>query len=208
MGLAAAPGRARGRPARWAPALLVAALAVLVAGCASSAAVPTAPAPEPVDPAPVVLQPPTLAADQLVPAPAQPPLLTVTGRIGLMNSGDALAFDAAALDQLGRVRITVYEPWVKQTMGFQGVWLADLLRVARLDPAASTVHVTALDDYQIDLTVDDVMAGGVLVATRGGDGAPIPVQDGGPTRLVFAGGVPAGASADQWIWSLRTIDVR
>jgi hypothetical protein len=25
---------------------------------------------------------------------------------------------------------------------------------------------------------------------------------------VFAGGVPSGASADQWIWSLSTIDVR
>ena len=76
------------------------------------------------------------------------------------------------------------------------------------DPAAQTVHVTALDDYQVDLSIADVRAGGVLLATRDGEGRAIPLEDGGPTRIVFAANVPAGASADQWIWSLSTIDVR
>jgi hypothetical protein len=34
------------------------------------------------------------------------------------------------------------------------------------------------------------------------------VADGGPTRIVFAKGVKSGANADQWIWSLKTIEVR
>ena len=73
---------------------------------------------------------------------------------------------------------------------------------------AQTIHFTALDDYQIDLSLADVRAGGILLATRTGDGGPIPIEDGGPTRIVFVGGVPAGASADQWIWNLAMIDVR
>jgi hypothetical protein len=199
MAQAGAAGRLAG------PALVVAAT---LAGCASSPAVPTESAPASVDPAPAVLEPAALRLDQPVPAPSGPPVLTLTGRIGATNGGNALAFDQATLNELGRVRITVYEPWVKQTLNFQGVWLSDLLALARPDPAARTVHITALDDYQVDLGLADVMSGGVMLATRDGAGALIRVEDGGPTRIVFAGGVPSGASADQWIWSLSTIDLR
>lgn len=186
--------------------LLGAAMVLVAAACATSA--PAAGPAEKVDPAPVVLQAATLLPDQPVPAPTGMLLLAVTGRIGVTNGGNALSLDQQTLDALGLLRLTVHEPWVKQTLNFEGVWLSDLLRVARPDPTAQTLHITALDDYQVDLPLADVMAGGVLLATRDGDGNPIPVEDGGPTRIVFAGGVPSGASADQWIWSLATIDVR
>ncbi|MCO1656714.1 molybdopterin-dependent oxidoreductase [Pseudonocardia humida] len=197
-------------PRRLGRAHVVAVLVALcaVSACATSAPVPTGPVADAVDPAPAVLAPPVLAPGQPVPAPAEPAVLRMLGRIGTTNDGSVLAFDPPTLDLLGRVRVTVYEPWVKQTLNFEGVWLSDLLDVARADPQASTLHLTALDDYQVDLAVADVRAGGVLLATRSGGGAPIPLEDGGPTRIVFAAGVPAGASADQWIWSLSTIDVR
>ncbi|WP_214401725.1 molybdopterin-dependent oxidoreductase [Pseudonocardia lacus] len=206
MGLARAPRRLG--HARPAPLLFAAVCLLALAGCAASAPVPTAPAADPVDPAPVVLAPAALLPDQPVPEPVEPVVLTLTGRIGTTNDGSALALDPPTLDRLGRVRVTLFEPWVKQTLNFEGVWLDDLLEVARVDPQARSVHITALDDYQIDLAISDVMAGGVLLATRSGGGAPIPIEDGGPTRIVYVGGVPAGASADQWIWSLSTIDVR
>jgi hypothetical protein len=197
---------AAGRLARAAATAL--AVGAVVAGCVTSPSVPTESVPASVDPAPALLEPAVLHPDQPVPAPASATVLTLTGRIGVTNGGNALRFDQATLDQLGRVRVTLYEPWVKQTLDFQGVWLADLLAVAQAQPAAHTVHITALDDYQVDLTTADVQAGGILLATRDGDGNPIRVEDGGPTRIVFAGGVPAGSSADQWIWSLSTIDLR
>jgi hypothetical protein len=198
-----------GGAVRLGRAVVVVALAgAALAGCVSSPSVPAEAAPASVDPAPAVLEPAALEPGQPVPAPAAAPVLTVTGRIGATNGANQLSFDPATLDRLGRVRITVYEPWVKQTLNFQGVWLSDLLAMARPDPAAQTIHITALDDYQVELPLADVMRGGVLLATRGGDGEPIRVEDGGPTRIVFAGGVPSGASADQWIWSLSTIDVR
>ncbi|HZG91315.1 MAG TPA: molybdopterin-dependent oxidoreductase [Pseudonocardia sp.] len=199
MAKAPAPGRLR----RTLAAVVV--LAV-VTSCATG--VPAASAPQPVNPAPVVVEAPVLGPADPVPVPTDPPVLTITGRIGATNGANALSLDPATLDRLGRMRVTVFEPWIKQTMNFQGVWLSDLLELARPDPAARTLHLTALDDYKIDLAVADVRAGGVLLATRTGDGAPIGVEDGGPIRIVYAGGVRAGASADQWIWSLASIDVR
>lgn len=205
------PATAPSRP-RLAPVLAVLAAAVLagaLAGaCGAGAAEPPDPAAASVPSATRVVEEPVVRPGDAVPAPSGAAVLTVSGRISVTNDGTVLRLDPAALDQLGRVQAHVYEPWVKKALDFQGVWLDDLLDVAGINPAASTVHLTALDDYQVDLSVADVMAGGVLLATRTGDGAPIPVEDGGPTRVVFVGGVPVGSSAEKWIWSLSTIDVR
>lgn len=156
---------------------------------------------------PVVLRPATLRPGQPVPAPAGKPLLTLTGTISAPNDGGALALDRRTLAQLRQVEVEVYEPWVKMQLRFRGVWLQDVLAVAGATNRAS-IRITALDDYAIELTAADLKAGGVLLATSDGDGADIPVDAGGPTRIVFVGGVRAGANADQWIWSLRSIDIR
>jgi hypothetical protein len=122
--------------------------------------------------------------------------------------GEALHLDVDTIDAVGLRQVSLYEPWVKKTTSFQGVWLADLLKVAGVPPSAAVVHLTALDDYKVDLTMADVAAGGIFLATKTGDGRSIPISDGGPTRIVFVGDVPSGRSADQWIWSLQTLDVQ
>jgi len=197
--------------ARPALAIVLCTVLALLGACSGPDVVarPAAP-PTPVEagPPPEVLSAPMIAPGDAVPLPAGAPVLTVTGRIALTNDAAVLLLDQATLDRLGMVLVTVYEPWVKQNMQFQGVWLADLIKLTRPDGDARTIHLTALDDYQIDLTMADAMAGGILLATRTGSGGPIAVEDGGPTRVVFIRGTPAGSSADQWIWSLANIDVR
>jgi hypothetical protein len=126
----------------------------------------------------------------------------------LPNDGAFLQLGVDTLDQLGVVKVDTYEPWAKKRMGFQGVWLADLLKVAGIDKSARTVHFTALDDYQVDLTMAEITKGGIFLATKSADGSPIPIDQGGPTRIVFMDGVKAGASADQWVWSLKDIRVK
>jgi hypothetical protein len=209
----------RRRRLRRVPRALLALLALLgwvgtasLAGCGADSDGTSAAPGAGASPTPAVASTEVLAArlkpGQAVPSPSTAPVLTVTGRIGVANSGSALVLDAATIDQLGLRKVTLFEPWVKKTLSFQGVWLADLLAVAGAGSGATVVHLTALDDYQVDLRMSDVAAGGILLATRTGDGTAIPVADGGPTRIVFAGDVPAGRSAAQWIWSLKTIDVR
>jgi hypothetical protein len=189
----------------WRVAVLVA--LGLVAGCATSTgsvrpeATARAAAGTPVAAA-------ELSAGQDVPTPAGPTVLTVTGRITRPNQGGTLRLDLPTLEKLGLTQLRLYEPWVKQDLDFRGVWLADLLGVAGTGAGAASVHLVAQDDYVVDLTMAEVTAGGILLATRAGDGSAIPLDSGGPTRLVFADGTAAGTNPDRWIWSLKSIDVR
>jgi hypothetical protein len=188
-----------------------AALLGLAAGCAGSggtdartaAAARPAAAPTPGR----MITPATLRAGQAVPAPAQP-VLTITGKISNVNRGRTLVLDRGTLARLGVAQVRMYEPWAKKDLDFRGVWLQDLLAVAGASPSAVKVHMVALDDYKVDLTMADVRAGGIMLAIAAGDGSALPVDKGGPTRIVFMDGVKAGANADQWIWSLETIDVQ
>ena len=153
------------------------------------------------------LQPAVLRVGHPVPL-TKKPILAVEGKISATNDGAVLQLGVDTLDQLGVVKVDTYEPWAKKRMGFQGVWLADLLKVAGIDRSARTVHFTALDDYQVDLTIAEIAKGGIFLATKSADGSPIPIDQGGPTRIVFMDDVKAGASADQWIWSLKDISVK
>jgi hypothetical protein len=152
------------------------------------------------------ISPTVLRPGQPIPKPKGEPVLALLGKIGAVNDGRALRFDTSTLEQLGLVKVTVYEPWVKKNLDFQGVWLADVLKLAQTTPDARGIHLTAMDDYQVDLSMGDIQTGRVLLATKAGDGSPLPIEAGGPTRIVFVQG--NGVSADQWIWSLKDIDVR
>jgi len=60
----------------------------------------------------------------------------------------------------------------------------------------------------VDLTLTDVRDQSIFLATRTGDGAALPVEDGGPTRVVFADDLAQRFSPDLWIWNIETIEVR
>jgi hypothetical protein len=155
-----------------------------------------------------VIAAPELTAGAEVPAPAGKAVLTVTGRITTHNRDKTLALDLATLGRMGVEQIRVHEPWTKEDLDFRGVWLADLLDVAGAAPEATTVHLVALDDYAVDVPMDEVRGGGVMLAFRDGADAELPIDQGGPTRIIYMAGVASGNNPDQWIWSLKTIDVR
>lgn len=103
----------------------------------------------------------------------------------------------ATLDALGRQQVTVYEPWVRETLTFEGLWLADLLQVAQAAAAARSLHLSALDGYQIDLAMADIGTGTFFVATHTGDGGPISVAAGGPVRVLIVDGTSSKATDAQ-----------
>ena len=158
--------------------------------------------------APTVLRAPEPVADAVPPAPEGRPMLTITGRIGATNADGAMRIDQSALDRLGLLEMQVSDPWAKQRLTLQGVWLRDLVALAKPDPGATSLHLSALDDYQVDLTLDDVRANAVMLATRDGDGAALPIEDGGPSRVVFADDLVQRFSPDAWIWNIDAIEVR
>lgn len=140
-------------------------------------------------------------------APAGAVVLTLKGDISVHNAGRALDLDLATIEGLGSRSVTVYEPFEKREIEFEAVDLAAVLEAAGVAPGAESLHMTALDDYQVDLSIDDIRDGGVYLATRIA-GEAIGVDQGGPIRIVFEDGIAAGKNPDQWIWSLRHIEVR
>ena len=141
-----------------------------------------------------------------VPAPSGKPVLTVTGAVSNHNEGDAVAFDMTALDAMATVTSTIYEPFVKKDMKFTGIPVINLLARAGVSHTATKVQLHALDDFKVELTVADLADPDILLATKADD-ARIPVDSGGPIRLVFPADSPVGQNRDTWIWSIDSIDV-
>jgi hypothetical protein len=146
------------------------------------------------------------AATLTLPPPTGTALLTFTGKVG--TAGQAVILDQAAVDSLNRTELTITDPFQNKRIGYRGVWLADLVRAVGADASAQVLHITALDDYVVDIPMSDLRAGGIFLAVKYLDGSAIPVADGGPTRVVFRDGTPSGNNSEQWIWSLATVEVR
>jgi hypothetical protein len=184
------------------------ALLGLVTACGGESATQTAgPAPAATQALGIVISPVTLKFGQSIPLPTGKPVFTMSGAITASNKGGTLVFDRSTVERIGVHQVRMYEPWNKENEDFRGVWLQDLIAVAGVEPQAVKLHIVALDDFTVDLTLADIRAGGIMLATRNGDGSLIPIDKGGPTRIVFMDGVKAGVNPDQWVWSIKTIDV-
>ena len=141
-----------------------------------------------------------------VPAPKGRTVLTVRGSLSNHNRGSSLEFDQATLDAMAKQQATIFEPFVKRDIRFTGIPMSALLGRAGISPSATKVAMHALDDYRVQFKVADLMAPGVLLATRA-DGAAIPVAKGGPIRLVFPPQSAAGKNKDVWIWSIDSMTI-
>jgi hypothetical protein len=143
-----------------------------------------------------------------IPEPKGAALLTISGKIDAVNKGDAMVLDKPAVAGLAKLDLSFNDPFQKKTLALKGVWMADLLAAADVTDDAQKIHMTALDDYVVDFTMDEVWAGGMFLAVADQQGEPLTLENGGPTRVVFVDGTPAGANSDKWIWSLVTIEVQ
>ena len=196
-------GEAVGRSIRLVVVALVMALAVAACGGkqeeAPQAAGPNASSPQVVDDG-------TLAAGEEISSPKGEVVLTVSGDIGAANKGKTLELDLASLEQMRWVRLETAEPFLKRRVTFEGVLLSDLLAVADVPDTASTVSLTALDDYKVDFKVADVRSSQMLLATKA-DGKHMPVDRSGPIRIVFPDSSSMGRNPDLWIWSVASMKV-
>jgi hypothetical protein len=133
-------------------------------------------------------------------------VLTVTGKLDETNQGPKLVLGMEQLEMLPPQDIAVFEPFRKEDSTFSGVDVRDLLTSMEVEDDAETVRMIALDDYEVELEVEMLEDGGVLIATREA-GSRIPIERGGPIRLIFPPDNEVGQNTDLWIWSLRSIEV-
>ncbi len=153
----------------------------------------------------------TLAAGDAIPAPEGRKILTVSGNISGANMGDAAVFDAATLEKIGMVRFTTETAWSDNPITFDGVLLSSLLDVIGADSGASSLKITALNDYAIDVPIADAREWPTILALKA-DGKYMAVRDKGPLWLVYPRHLNAEFVTDKynarWIWQIATIEVQ
>ena len=119
-------------------------------------------------------------------------------------------FDLQSLEALGLVEYTIADPQATGlTATFQGVLVSRLLDTIGVVQDTTTLRITALNDYAVDMPIEDALDYPVLIATRM-NGEPMNVANYGPTRIVYpthAFEFEKSVYDPRWIWQLASIEV-
>lgn len=157
-----------------------------------------------------LLFPITLQAETVdLEIPAGPVILELYGNIGRTNSGDAARFD---MEMLRALPVHALETTTSVTDGvrhFEGFLMRDLLEL--VSAQGEIVRAIALNDYLIDIPVEDFIQFDVLVAYEM-DGEPLHVRDKGPLWIVY----PRDDHRElqdirfdyRWVWQLYRLDIQ
>jgi hypothetical protein len=157
-------------------------------------------------PAPALVQPAELASGDAVPGPVDEIALSISDSPAEADA-EPVDLDLATIGRLAQYELEVYEPFVERRVTFTGVRPRDLLALVAPGAQPGKVELLALDDYETILDGALLLSDDLLLATHA-DGRQIPVEEGGPIRLVFADGAPDAANTDLWIWSVRWMTLR
>lgn len=117
-------------------------------------------------------------------------------------------FDMAALERMPQVTFTTATPWYNQPTKFSGPLLRDVLAAAGAKGAR--LQAIALNDYKVEMPVDEVTQHGAIVALRLND-RPMSVRDKGPLFVVFPFDSKPELRTERYytrsIWQLRRLQV-
>jgi hypothetical protein len=151
----------------------------------------------------------TLQPGAMIPQPEEEVLLTVSGKIGATNGDGIIAMDRAAIEAVGLVEYHVQDPFEDREIVYRGVLMRDLLKLWQVADEAKTIRLVALNDYQIDIPIEDFYQYPVLYAMQA-DGVYMAPDYQGPAMLVY----PVDnyefdliAIKRRWIWQIKQITV-
>lgn len=119
-------------------------------------------------------------------AAAPPAVLTISGpRLGPPAQGGRAAFDLSALQRLAQRKIVSATPWYSSVSEFTGPLLRDVLQAAGASLDGGTaLRCTALNDYRVEIPLDDVRRFDVVVAHLF-NGKPMSVREKGPLFVIY-----------------------
>jgi hypothetical protein len=142
-------------------------------------------------------------------APQGPVVLSLSGRLRLPNRGAVAVFDMAMLERLPQLSFSTRTPWYAEPRKFTGPLLRDVLAAA--GSQGSTVRALALNDYHVDIPVDDTLRHDVLLA-RLLDDKPMAVRDKGPLMIIYPFDQQAALRSSLYFsrcaWQLKAIEVQ
>ena len=142
-------------------------------------------------------------------ADAAPAILTVSGAIKRSNTEAGFEFDRAALEGLGVTTLRTSTAWTAQPPLFEGVLASDVLDA--VGAHGGEVVAIALNDYLVNIPIDDFYRYPVLLATKM-NGQYLKVRDKGPLWIVYPRDQFAELSNPltdkKWIWQLSRLEIR
>lgn len=152
----------------------------------------------------------TLKPGAVIPTPKAELLLTVTGKVKNMNHDKAILMDRPTIEAVGLVEYTVTDPFEQRPVRYRGVLMRDLLDRWQVADDATTMQLTALNDYKIDIPLAEFRQYPILFALQA-DGLYMQPDYRGPAMLVYP--------VDQyqferltvqrkWIWQIKAIDIQ
>ncbi|MFP4137418.1 MAG: molybdopterin-dependent oxidoreductase [Halomonas sp.] len=158
---------------------------------------------------PILLIPSKVLLAEPLPEPDKRPLLRVTGEITHTNQGEEAHLDRALLDTLPRHELETSTVVTDGVNRFEGFLMRDLMNL--LGAEGETVVASALNDYVVDIPMDDFYDYEVLAAdTMNGD--TLTPSDKGPLWIVY----PRDDHAElqdirfdyRWVWQLNHLEIR
>ena len=118
------------------------------------------------------------------------------------------AFDMAMLERMKQRSIRTATPWYDNAREFTGPLLRDVLAAAGV-PAVGSARFTALNDYRVEIPLDDARRHDVILA-RLIDGKPIGVREKGPLFVMYPFDehpeLRTTVHLSRCIWQLKSIE--
>lgn len=156
------------------------------------------------------IQTPSIARDaSMLAIPEGPFVLEVRGGISRTNIDGAAYFDMEMLKALPSARLETSTAVTDGVRRFGGFLMRDLL--AHVGARGSTVIARALNDYMIEIEINEFDRYDVLVAYEM-DGEPLLSSDKGPLWIVYPRDQHAALKDIRydyrWVWQLQRLDIR
>lgn len=120
------------------------------------------------------------------------------------DGADPVRLTLDQIEAMRTVSVEIHEPFLDRTVEFEGVALGELLELTGMPDEVTVLHTVALNEYAVDIPVPAATDPAAILATRA-DGERIPVDAGGPTRVVLTDDHPDVRDESLWIWSIATV---
>jgi len=136
-------------------------------------------------------------------------ILAIDGAIANGNGNGGAFFDLALLKTLPSRELVTETPWTKGKHSFTGVPLEALMQW--IGAEGKTITAFALNDYSVDLPIDDGAQHGALVVYLF-DGQPMLPSDRGPLWIVYPFSADPSLKKDIYfsrcVWQLSRLTVQ
>lgn len=123
-----------------------------------------------------------------------------------VNGTTSKDYTLGELKELATTKISIFEPFLQEKQSFSVIKMQDLVSPTGIKPT-DILNTLALNDYAFEDTVDNFRKNNAYIAILR-NGQDIPMDQGGPIRIIFADDSKYSTYLAAWNWSIRTIEIK